>query len=678
VASFPTSRTDTTHFSFDVFDTALCRLIHAPEHIHLSVGRKLRDRGIVGFSDIEWAYARAEAEFQQRLTVPHREVTLAAIYDRLARSLDLNADDARAALETELAEEHRLIRPIAPIQERVTTLIDEKTPPLFLSDTYLSRSEVTSLLVRAGYCYPVDVVVSCEEHKSKLAGTLFGHVAAQRGIESSGFRHVGDNGLADVTNARTSGWDAQLFADSHWTGRERVLFASGRGDFLASAVAGSARAARLGQSAPVREGIVSAAATVVGPMFTAYVLWVLRDVIARGGRTIHFLARDGQVLVPICQRLAGWLGVEVKVVYMLASRQAFLLAALPDSDRKMVEQGLKLAYHGRISLSDALSSLKYSAEEIRSISSHVGVDPSARRVEVQESEIVALHDALLRPEWLDPFRTRVKTAREATLAYLESAGLFTSEEAYIVDLGWRGTTQLRLQHAVGDRVDLVGYYMGLTNTVLPPDARTRVWTTSLSIKTALLEVMASADHTSVRGFGFADDGTPVCTPPIREDPELIGWGARQQQEIALRFAEYFTEVVELEHYSIDEVHAALESAALDSYRHFRLSPNNAEAEAYGSVLHSDDINHIRHRQLAHSVTSWDVARHLVNKSSRGEVTSWYTGSLARSQGHLLPTLISTSIDRVIVLSARIRTRRRRRTARQSAYDSLGARSVKVP
>lgn len=673
MASTPTPSTSTTQFSFDVFDTAVCRLVHAPEHLHLDVGRKLRARGVICFSDTEWSFARAEAEFQERQTVPHREVTLEAVYDRLARALDLGPDEARTARETELAEEHRLIRPVASIHERVAALVDAKTPPLFLSDTYLSRSEVTSLLVRAGYDRPLDVVVSCEEQRSKLRGTLFPHVAAQRGIAGSDFRHVGDNGSADVTRARASGWDAQLFADSHRTARERVLFASGRGDFLSSAVAGSARAARLGQSEPVSDGVASVAATVAGPLFAAYVLWVLRDVVARGGRTIHFLARDGQVLAPICERLARWLGVDVTPVYTLASRQAFLLAALPDGDREMVDQALTLAYYGRVSLSGALSSLKFSAEEITSIVSRAGVAPTVGRAEVTEDQLAALRDALLRPERLDPFRARVRTARDATLAYLESAGLFSSPEAAVVDLGWRGTTQLRLQRAVGDRVELVGYYLGLTNTVLPPEARTRVWTTSLTVKTALLEVMASADHTSVRGFGFAEDGTPVCSPPITEDPELVAWGARQQQEIILRFVDHLTSAVELDHYTIDEVQAALESAALDAYRHFRLSPTFAEAEAYGGVLHSDDVNHLERRQLAQPVTGRDVARHLVDRSSRGAVTSWYTGSLARSPGHLVPALVSTGIDRMIVLSARVRTRRRRRAARRSAQGSLGAR-----
>ena len=211
-------------------------------------------------------------------------------------------------METELEEELRLIRPIASTRQRVSALARENSPALFLSDTYFSSAQVEALLTQCGYPKPLDIVASCEELKSKFAGTLFGHVARQRGFQSAFFQHLGDNVVSDLQNARASGWNAQIFADSHWTTRERVLFASGNGDFLSSAIAGSARAARLGQEDPVKEGILTAAASVVGPLFAAYVLWILLDVQARGGcTTIHFLARDGQLMVPICQRLARWL-----------------------------------------------------------------------------------------------------------------------------------------------------------------------------------------------------------------------------------------------------------------------------------------------------------------------------------------------------------------------------------
>ncbi len=665
------TRSGAVQFSFDVFDTAVCRLIHSPEHIHLIVGRKLRKRGIISLSDTEWLYARAEAEYQQRLTVPHREVTLDDIYGRLSRSLDLRPEDARIALETELEEELRLIRPIASTRQRVSALARENSPALFLSDTYFSSAQVEALLTQCGYPKPLDIVASCEELKSKFAGTLFGHVARQRGFQSAFFQHLGDNVVSDLQNARASGWNAQIFADSHWTTRERVLFASGNGDFLSSAIAGSARAARLGQEDPVKEGILTAAASVVGPLFAAYVLWILLDVQARGGcTTIHFLARDGQLMVPICQRLARWLCADIDARYTYASRQAFLLPALPDNDEEMVAQALALAYYEHITLSEAMTSLKYSDEEIKAVSLIAGVTADATSGSLTEGQKVGLREALLRAEVLDPLRARVRAARAATLAYLESVGIFSSAEAHIVDLGWRGNTQLRLQRVVGDHVDLVGHYMGMSNTVLGPGNKTRIWTTATPWKTSLLEVMAAADHTSVKGFGFAEDGKPTCVPPIKEDAVLISWGARQQQAIALRFVEYLTAAVELEHYSPEDLYSALKSAAFDAYRHFRLSPTWAEAEAYGGILHQEDVNHVKYRELAQPVTSMDIALFALKRKSKGAVTSWYMGSLARSKEQLVPRLISKSIDRTIEFMARLHTKRKKRAARQLAKASL--------
>jgi FMN phosphatase YigB (HAD superfamily) len=663
-------RSDTVRFSFDVFDTAVCRLLHSPEHLHLIVGRKLRHRGIVSLSDTEWMYARAEAEFRQRLTVPHREVTLDDIYNRLSRSLNMSPEDAGIALEVELTEELRLIRPIASTRQRVSALAANNSPVIFLSDTYFTSKQVEALLTQSGYAKPFDIVASSEQLQSKIAGTLFDHVASQRGIQNFCFQHLGDNAVSDVRNARASGWNAQIFIDSHWTTRERVLFAAGKGDFLSSAVAGSARAARLGQAAPVKEGILTAAASVVGPLFAAYVLWVLLDVIARGGRTIHFLARDGQTMVPICRRLARWLGVEIDARYTYSSRQAFLLPALPEKDNEMVDQALALAYYDHISLSEAMTSLKYSDEEIKIVSRNAGIALHKTSGELNESQKAGLRNALLRAEVLDPVRARVRFARAATLKYLESEGMFSSDKAYIVDLGWRGNTQLRLQRVVGDRLDLVGYYMGMSNSVLGPEAKTRIWTTTTPWKTGLLEVMAAADHTSVEGFGFAEDGKPVCVPPLKEDPVLVPWGTRQQQAIALRFVEHLTDAVELNYYSPEEVYATLRSAALDAYRHFRLSPTWAEAEAYGGIAHQADVNHLKYRELAQAVTGMDIARHFFDRRSKSAVSSWYMGSIARSKGSLVPALVSKSIDQTVMLMARVETKRKKRVARRLAQASL--------
>ncbi len=660
-------------YSFDVFDTSLCRLVHAPEHLHLVVARELRRLGVSKLSDAEWLYARTQAEFDQRLTVPHHEVTLDDIYGRLSDFLGLAPEVGRVARQTEFKAELRLIRPIASTRSRVATLAGSGQPLLFLSDTYFTRQEVEALLAKAGYPLPTDVVSSCEELKSKIEGSIFGHVAGRENLSGLRFQHLGDNALSDVRNARANGWEATLFSASHWTTRERVMFASGAGDILASTIAGSARAARLGQEVPVKEGVLTAAASVVGPLFAAYVLWVLLDVLKRGGRAIHFLARDGQVLASICERFVRWLGVDVAVHYTYASRQAFLLPALPDGgDEDLIDEALALAYYDRISLSEALISLGYAPGDIDQIAEASGVDPDTPRSGLSESDAGPLRAVLLLPEWLYPLRERARQARAATLAYLETKHFFAAGDACAVDLGWRGTTQRRLQQVVGDRVRLVGYYMGLSNTVLGPEAQTRVWLPNAPWKTALLEVMAAADHTSVKGFGFSEHGEPVCEPPLREDTVLVAWGVRQQQEIALRFVDYVTEAVEREDCEPEQLYEALAAAALAAYRHFMLSPSWAEAEAYGAILHQEDVNHLKSRELAQRLKSVDVFRHLVDRGAKGAVTSWYTGSLARSRGEFIPALISRGLDKMIELDARIRTKRRNWMARRQAREVLGA------
>ncbi len=657
-------------FTFDVFDTSICRLLHVPEHIHLIVGRKLRHLGVTTLSDAVWMYARATAEFQQRQTVAHNEVTLSGIYERLQYLLGLTDRVRDLAIEIELSEESRLIRGIASTQERVSSLRSGKYPPIFISDTYFTSAQVKGFLIGAGYSAPVDVVASCQRGKSKIHGDIFDEVAAEKGLASGKFHHLGDHSISDLEMPRLRGWNAELFTDSYYTARERVMFAAINGEFLSSAIAGSARAARLGQSRPVAPGILTASASVVGPLFAAYVLWILLDASARGARTIHFLGRDGQVLVPICKRLAGWLGLEIEARYTFASRRAFLLSSLEQDERTIVEQALKSAYYDQITLSDALISLQYTTLECDRIASVSGVALTAVASEMDADRARALHEALSQPELKAALLSRARSARAATMAYLESEGMFAGREAVIVDLGWRGTTQLRLQKTVGSRVEFVGYYLGLNSKVLPADAKTRIWNAKARWKTSLLEVMASADHTSVEGFGFDVNGAPTCSPPVGEDYPSTTWGSREQQQIAVRFVDYFTRAVELEYFEKQDVYEALRRSALAAYDHFRLAPTKEEARAYGGMAHQNGVVHNNARELAGVVSSKDVLRHVFDRKAKAGVTSWYMGSIARSHAHSLPRLIHGSIHEAIVFGARIRSKLRKIEYGRSARRSL--------
>ena len=283
---------------------------------------------------------------------------------------------------------------------------------------------------------PLTVHASSEYRKTKARGDLFAAVGAQHNVLCKDMAHIGDNAVSDVSRARAVGCEAILFEGSQPTQREQVLFAAGTPGFLSSAIAGAARAARLEYAGSCSAGIRTASTSVAGPLLTAYVLWLLQDVIKRGGRTIYFLARDGQILHRICQRLITYLKVDVESRYLLGSRRAFFLAALPQDLEGAITGAFALAPNETVL--SVLISVGFEATDCISIISEAGVSAAQRAGMISESGLGAIHARISNvPERAADLIGRIATAKAATLQYFAQEGLFASEIAYVADLGAR-------------------------------------------------------------------------------------------------------------------------------------------------------------------------------------------------------------------------------------------------
>ncbi|WP_291522460.1 hypothetical protein [Branchiibius sp. NY16-3462-2] len=430
--------------------------------------------------------------------------------------------------------------------------------------------------------------------------------------------------------------------DARPTYRECLLAGAGGDDLIATAIANSARSTRLNYESEVEPGIRTVASSVVGPLFTAFVLWVVRDAAQRGATAVHFLARDGQIMVPIAQQIADWLGVDIRMTYTLASRQAFLMPALPvdSSDREFVEAALELAYYDEITLEEFLAALRLGAQQRAEVAQHsgLGLDVPASACGPQARS--ALSRALLAPGIVSILRRTAVRERSATLAYLEEVGAFEAGEFLVVDLGWRGTTQRRLRHLLGDRVRIVGYYLGLGNCVLDDSDIAQAWPAERGWKTSLLEALATCDHTTLRSFVPDGDAGWVCDPPIEEDTAAIEWGARQQQEMAAEFTRHLLATISADSVDLDEFQRMASAAAITSYRHFSRTPTRAEAQAYGALVHDARSTHNGGHELAPAVTSLQCLRHLRSQRERAQVSRWYEGSLVRSRA-VIPLALAT-------------------------------------
>jgi FMN phosphatase YigB (HAD superfamily) len=628
-----------TLFSYDVFDTAITRLVLDPDHLHWVVGARLRAEGIVLMGEEPWRAARRKAEDGLRRRTPLPEITLAEIYSELATAVPLTPTQMHAAMAIELAEEIRLARPVEAIKDKIRKDAREGRLQCFISDIYLTAAHVKELLAGCGYG-PLTVHVSSEYRKTKARGDLFAAVGAYHNVFCKDMLHVGDNAVSDVARARAVGCEAILFEGSRPTQREQVLFAAGRPEFLSSAIAGAARAARLEYAGSCPAGIRTAATSVAGPLLTAYVFWVLLDVIKRGGRTIYFLARDGQILHRICERLINYLKVDVESRYLLGSRRAFFLAALPQDLEGAITSAFALAPNETVP--SVLISLGFEATDCTSIISEAGVSAAQLAGMISESGLGAILARLSNiPQRAAGLTSRIATAKAATLQYFAQEGLFASEIAYVADLGWHGNLQLRMQRIIADQTKVFGYYVRLYSAPNEVADAVRTWTVDDWPRAALLEVFTLADHTSAHGFQLDCGKKAACIPPLEEATDLVAWGVRHQQELVDLFVHNLLQAVDPSVYEAEHLAAALKESGVAAFTDFVRFPTRAEGAAYGGIALAGDQNHLDVEEIAPVISNLDAVRMLGNRGARRARTDWFQGSLARSADKVAPATLRT-------------------------------------
>ncbi len=585
--------------SFDAFDTLITRCLWRPEDLFLLLGARLAAEGLPTPPPEEFAQRRIAAETRLRRDV--EEVELAAIHDALAAELDWTPDQARAAAAIEAALEHAAIRPIAANAAALAALRASGAEVAVLSDTYLDQATLAGLLARAGIVLPPGRIFASSAHgATKRTGRLFDVAAAALGIGPARIAHRGDHAHADVAVPRLRGLRATACKAGAPTRHEATLHAAtgAHPPLLRSLLAGSARAARLSAvpATPHARTLFGIGATVAGPLLAGFVLWILQQARDAGMQRIHFVARDGQILLRIAQTLLPRLGWTLDCRYLLGSRQAWHLPALQRLDEA------------------ALSWLADDAaqEPLRSLLARAELAPGAIAAPLARHGLADALDtavptdavrALLRdPETEVAILEAAAARRDAALGYLRQEGVIGAEAAMMVDLGWHGRLQRSLQRLVelgGASTRLTGLYLALRSR--PPGfdaaAMRRFLDAPHHLNPVLLELFCAADHGTVRRYRRRADGGFEGELAAPVDKRAVEWGLGALQDGILAFARELGEAIALEggqdiaRGDARRWIALLRDGGLAAYDGFRREPDAAEAEAFGSFPHADGQAH---------------------------------------------------------------------------------------
>ena len=493
--------------SFDVFDTLLVRRVLRPEDVFTLTERRLRAVGLPAEG-----FARRRVGAQRDLVCG----SLEQIYDALQPRMGWSDGQRQTAVRTELAVEGEVLCPRQDGAALLAYALARGKPTALVSDMYLPAETIRELLARCGIQAPADILVSCEQGKTKKDG-LFRVLRSRFGTAGK-LVHFGDQSESDGACRREDIRFVRLppilqrAAAQGWSGS---LQAAATVDD--SCLLGSALAALYAEGAE-EDRLRSLAVGILGPILVGYVSWLIERLREKPYDAVLFFARDGWMLFRLYEKLRiRMMPALPRPLYFYTSRHAalWLRAADPSVMEEMIRQG-KGAGLSAPELLERVYGLP--REEILPMAGG----------ETWSGYLTRHRGSLLEKE---------RMARQGHESYLRTLELGGARLCAVSDFFASGSTQRYLQSVTPFRME--GFYAGTSKALpeedggiayyLPGESET-LYRNFIELEGFFTSPEPSVDH-------LRENGEIVFAEEIRDAGTLET--VRLVQEQALDFAESF-------------------------------------------------------------------------------------------------------------------------------------------
>jgi FMN phosphatase YigB (HAD superfamily) len=635
------SGSQTSHASFDVFDTLLTRVVGEPRDVFLFLGARLRQLGLIECSAEVFAHQRILAEARAN-AIAGCHPTLGQIYSEWLHGMNHSELAPERFAAEELALEERFLIAVPGALELVQLARQEGCGIVFVTDTNMPSSFIVSVLEKHGFYRPGDrIFASCEVRVDKARGLMFPYVVNALKVRPAALRHHGNSAVADVRNAKLSGWQTRHRQEANLNRYEQALvadtFATGG---LSSLFAGSSRLARLSQ--PVgderEKTIASVAAGVMAPMLVAWMIWLLRRATRDGIRRLYFVSRDGEVLLEIAKRLLPLVEGRMELRYLYVGRQSLVLAGSPEAALR------DLIRAPTTRLVDVAESLGLTEAQLQQALPQHMRGPGAWNRALSADDRGQLQTALNQIREL--LVRASNSAREILTDYLEQEGWAIQEPLAVVDVGWRASMAGTLGDALRDsrvRMPDKFYYFGLGSdahqvagdAMVPrldawfyDDASRRGHLPYFIATSSLVEMFCAGSHGSVMGYERAPEGIqPRLRSPVSP---MQQWGLPLMRSATVSFVEQLMSALP------EEREAGLIDADLRHSIHrimelFWLRPTRTEVKYWGTYPVQANFTNTIVLPLAERISVPRVLRALSRGSFRFRSNhAWPRGTELRS------------------------------------------------
>jgi predicted HAD superfamily hydrolase len=465
--------------SFDIFDTAIWRLVARPTDVFEYCQADVRN--LVGDSTFPFAEVRVNAERiarQQIVTRDVQDITLDQIYDVLARITRFDRTVIENIRNLELEAEAKLCYANPRILQAYNRCRMSGIKTVFVSDTYFSSQFLQELLKTKGFG-EVKVYASGEVKKTKHYGSLFTHIVKDLKCTRRRTLHIGDNLHSDyhkpkekriqgiLLNEKSEPRFTPVPSDHNQDAPAYGLFGS-----LCIGLARKRELLKKGDAADALNNLwLSLGYEVAGPICCAYVSWVLAGAKQHSIQQLYFLARDGYLFYEAFKIFREKWQVPIQGHYTFSSRRLFYLPTITELDDRAFE--FLLTPNTLMRSKDFISRIGLSPERYKKEFRSVGLGMS-EVITTNFGEFVS-RDKRLRTKRLlsrikDEILSVAKRERTMVVAYLESIGLWGEQRSGVVDIGWAASVLRCLQRlsSIENRtLNTRGFFLATWRTAQP-------------------------------------------------------------------------------------------------------------------------------------------------------------------------------------------------------------------
>lgn len=336
--------TDYKLYSFDIFDTIITRKVAQPRGIFAIMQYKLCYNE--EFKDFPQEFKsnffkyRTNAEYRQRkLNVfanEDKDITFNQIYQDIQENCYLTDEQIELLKNLELQTEFDNIIPINENVQKINNLLNQGKRVILISDMYLPEIFIRKLISKTQIPSDIKIYVSSEVGYKKETGEMYQYIQKQEQVNFEDWYHLGDNEYSDYKQALYAGINSEQYHYVNLKAYEENIL---RGQFdspfvqLTIGCAKNLRLKKYNQSEKFDLG-----ASLAGPIFYPYVLWLLEQATKRGIKNLYFLARDGYILQKIANIIIKEENFNIKTKYVYGSKKAWRLPALSLENKALKTQ----------------------------------------------------------------------------------------------------------------------------------------------------------------------------------------------------------------------------------------------------------------------------------------------------------------------------------------------------